>query len=57
MNSMNNTDSRFAHEARAAVARAKELSETKPQPTGELPWYHEALQVGDLSVLALLLTD
>ncbi len=54
---MNNPDSRFAHEARAAVARAKELSETKPQHTGELPWYHEALHVGDLSVLALLLTD
>jgi hypothetical protein len=57
MNDMKITDSRHAHEAKAAVARAKELSENHPRQTDELPWYYEALHVGDLSVLALALTD
>ena len=53
----NNTDSRHTTEARAAVDRARELSETKPQHGDRLLWYREALHVGDLSVLALALTD
>ena len=57
MNEMKNTDSRRVREAKAAIERAKELCATKPQHTDDLPWYHEALQVGDLSVLALALTD
>jgi len=57
MSKMKNTDSRHVREAKAAVARAQELSQTNPRQTGELPWYYEALHVGDLSVLALALTD
>jgi hypothetical protein len=57
MSDMKNTDSRHAREARAAVERAHELSQTDPRQTGGLPWYYEALHVGDLSVLALALTD
>ena len=54
---MKDTDSRHVLEAKAAVERAKELSQTNPRQTGELPWYYEALHVGDLSVLPLALTD
>jgi hypothetical protein len=57
MNHMKNTDSGHVHHAKAAVERAKELAQTNPRQMGELPWYYQALNVGDLSVLALALTD
>jgi hypothetical protein len=57
MKNMRKIESGHAREAKAAVERAKELSETQRPPTGDLFWYHEALHVGDLSVLALALTD
>ena len=38
-----------------ALARAQELVDRTPMSQGDLAWYIEATQVGDLSVLALLL--
>ena len=54
---MKKPESSHAREAKAAVERAKELAEIKRPASGDLPWYQEALHVGDLSVLALALTD
>ena len=38
-----------------AIARAQELVDRKREGQSGLPWYFEAMQVGDLSLLALLL--
>jgi hypothetical protein len=38
-----------------ALVRAQELVDRKPTRQGALSWYVEATQVGDLSLLALLL--
>jgi hypothetical protein len=43
--------------ARAAVRRAQELVDSRPEGAHTTAWYHEAHHVGDLSVVAVTLRD
>jgi hypothetical protein len=43
--------------AGAAVQRAQELVDSRPEGAHTTAWYHEAHHVGDLSVVAVRLRD
>jgi hypothetical protein len=43
--------------AGAAVQRAQELVDSRPEGAHTTAWYHEAHHVGDMSVVAVTLRD
>jgi hypothetical protein len=51
------TSRELPREVRVTLERAQQLADSRPAGSYTTGWSHEALHVGDLSVLALALRD